>query len=583
MNDNLPDIIQKKLIELRKQRQKLLSLPPEKALDFILDAPQPAALVHSLPEQDLYFLVHDIGLADALPVIAYATNKQWEFMLDAEIWQRDRVDLNRLTPWLALFLQADAKRLAKWCLEEKNELTALYLYRSIQVIAREHDQDPSDFGKGFFTHDDVFYIRLLDTPENYTDDDARHTVEKRQRVIDFLLSRIAAYDHVKYQGLLLESAAVIPAEIEEESYRLRNVRLAEKGFPSFEEALAIHSALKPHQVKANPPKEYRYNSHPNGGAELIPLTQFPVSLLTENNLFTRALTAIDDVNILPHIQAEFATLCNHIISAGSQPIQAREQLRQVVQKACGYLSIGLWRLLDKKESPTPQQAAALLERQPLTQIFRTGYGLALALKWQAEKWLPKSWGQEQGLALSFWGEHWMGVLGGLLLKQPLYFDNYQTGVIYRQFETVADITQTQAGLDDLIAMDTLLKAINTDVPKTDVLAPLLTYKNFLLTLWARSVLELEVAFAPIPHDQFKGFFQKLLPGPLPAKTDQKMQTTFLGWLAQQTSLGTHELSTSVGQILAGLFTELENEYGKVASDDIDPRYMPHFWVLDSKK
>ena len=45
--------------ELSIERKKILSLPPKKALERILDAPQPAALVHSIPEEDFYFLIHD--------------------------------------------------------------------------------------------------------------------------------------------------------------------------------------------------------------------------------------------------------------------------------------------------------------------------------------------------------------------------------------------------------------------------------------------------------------------------------------------------------------------------------------------
>ncbi|MCD4763898.1 MAG: DUF6178 family protein, partial [Desulfobacterales bacterium] len=36
---------------LNRQRKEILSLPAEKALDRILDSPQPAAIVHSFPEE----------------------------------------------------------------------------------------------------------------------------------------------------------------------------------------------------------------------------------------------------------------------------------------------------------------------------------------------------------------------------------------------------------------------------------------------------------------------------------------------------------------------------------------------------
>ncbi|MBW2368191.1 MAG: hypothetical protein JRH15_09925, partial [Deltaproteobacteria bacterium] len=45
---------------LRRQRQEVLGLSGEKAMARILDCETPAAVVHSLAEEDFYILVHDI-------------------------------------------------------------------------------------------------------------------------------------------------------------------------------------------------------------------------------------------------------------------------------------------------------------------------------------------------------------------------------------------------------------------------------------------------------------------------------------------------------------------------------------------
>lgn len=41
--------------QLADERQRILSMPADKAMVAILDHPQPAALVHSFPEEDLFF------------------------------------------------------------------------------------------------------------------------------------------------------------------------------------------------------------------------------------------------------------------------------------------------------------------------------------------------------------------------------------------------------------------------------------------------------------------------------------------------------------------------------------------------
>jgi hypothetical protein len=99
-----------RVLQLQEKRRNILRLPPEKALDRILSDPQPAALVHSFPEQDFYLLVNEIGPQDSLPLLSLATNKQWEHIADLETWQKDRIDLKMVTRWLSLLLEADSKR-----------------------------------------------------------------------------------------------------------------------------------------------------------------------------------------------------------------------------------------------------------------------------------------------------------------------------------------------------------------------------------------------------------------------------------------------------------------------------------------
>ena len=50
---------------LRDKRRQLMALEPKEAMEHILQDPQSVALVHSFPEQDFYFLIHDIGPEDA--------------------------------------------------------------------------------------------------------------------------------------------------------------------------------------------------------------------------------------------------------------------------------------------------------------------------------------------------------------------------------------------------------------------------------------------------------------------------------------------------------------------------------------
>jgi hypothetical protein len=118
-------------------------------------------------------------------------------------------------------MEADPKRFVRWVLEEKLEFIEFYLFRNIEVRVREHDEDPSDFGKDFFSLDGNYYVRFIGMPSESESDKLSDDV--RKQFIEKLLERLAGFDHRLYQKILLESTYVIPAETEELSYKWRNV------------------------------------------------------------------------------------------------------------------------------------------------------------------------------------------------------------------------------------------------------------------------------------------------------------------------------------------------------------------------
>ena len=582
------DNVDKKALErfekLRQKRLQILALPPKKAIDKILEDPQPVALVHSFPEQDFYFLIHDIGIGDSMPLLALASNRQWEHIVDLEVWRKDQIDIESVSRWLSVLLEADPKRFIRWFLEEKLELIEFYLFKNIEVRVREHDQDASDFGEGFVTLDDVYYIRILERPAANDQEDLTET--QRKEFISKFSEHLADYDHKLHQSVLLEATHVIPAETEEDCYHRRNVRLAEKGFLPFDEAIGIYQPIKPQDLATQSAK---FISRPADGPSLLRVSQYPIRMLKEDNHFTRALTAIEPRNVLTQIQAEFANLCNQIIVADHKTIREREELRDIVKKTCGYISIGLERLAEGNKRIDPRKSAALITRYPLSQIFKVGFGGALNLKWRAEKWLSQCWFARNGLRLTFWGEQWLGVLGGLLLKKPLFYDNYKTGVLYREFTSLEDIEAMEDIFNQVKAVDDLLSLMPIDLDRPSSYG-FLTFKNLILTLWAGHYLKLPAKkLNPLDLKKFKPFFENLLPGhpdsstAKPRKVPAVMKSRFLNWLAENTGLRDFEITERLGGTLENLFEEIENELGNVAVEDLKPKYIQLFLLAKKNK
>ena len=186
---------------LKRERTAILDLEPKAAMERILDAPEPAPLVHSFPEEDLYLLIQDIGAGDALALISLASDAQLEFILDMDIWAKDRINRLSSERWITLFSQADPFRLVRWLMDQKTAFAEYYLSQNIEVRIREHDQDPSDWGDGFVTFDNTFYIR----PLTIAGEPEEAETQRKSHLIQ-MLSRMADRDYERCRDILLETA-----------------------------------------------------------------------------------------------------------------------------------------------------------------------------------------------------------------------------------------------------------------------------------------------------------------------------------------------------------------------------------------
>jgi len=538
----------------------LLRLPGKKALELILESPRPVTLVQSLAEEDLFWLVQEIGPEDALPILSLASNDQWQYLLDLELWTKDRLEIDSVNRWVNLLLKAHPERFLIWGLREHIELIELHLFKNIEVRIRKEDESPSDFDEGYFSLDGLFYIRI------------KH--EKYDQTIRELLERLAEHDINKFHQVLLELAGVLPAEAEENIYRFRNVRLAEKGFLPFEDAVGIYQYLNPQSLVEKEP-QLRKVTQDQQLPQPVPVS---TSLLIHDQcLFYISLRRIEESHILERLQMEFTAMCNQIISADGLVVRDKENLADVVRKACGYLDIGL----EEVTGGDPNKAARLLHKFPLHHIFRVGYGDALKLRWKTEKWLKESWFVRQAFDLSFWGDDWGEILEGLLKKRPLFYTSFSEGKPYREFKILEDITHCHRVLDEIMTLDHLMSLL---FAQTAVAHPVqayqpVTYKNLLLTCWARHHLGLPEETESLAVEELKAFFRNLwVKEARPYRVDKKMKQAFLDWLQMRSDQDITEILSRVGKTFDRLFGELEKEYGSVSLKDLDPRYVKHFLV-----
>src|SRR5215510_7462448 len=103
-------------------------------MEALLESPDPEAAVAALSVPDFYFLVKEVGLADAGDLVALATPQQVRGALDLEIWDRDRVQLEATAPWLASLIEAGSEKLTEVWAGLDTELRALIVARATTIV-----------------------------------------------------------------------------------------------------------------------------------------------------------------------------------------------------------------------------------------------------------------------------------------------------------------------------------------------------------------------------------------------------------------------------------------------------------------
>ena len=546
-------------IDVRALISGLHTLSGSEILERILECDNPRKTVRDMSSEDFHWLVKKIGEDDCLPLLKLASVDQWQYLLDLEIWSKDRLNETSISLWLKRFFQADFKRLVRWLFADGQSLAYYYFFRSIEVAINSED-DFYDLPEEFFSLDGIFHIRVIDPEYGQS--------------IQNMIRQMAAEDFDRYQALILGLAGVLPAEMEEEMYRLRNVRLAEHGFMPLEEALSVYAPLGPETLRMG--QQPDLPDILDERRAIAPV--FPLHYAGAGNMLTLTISGITDPLFLDRIRLEFAGLCNQILSADGLPGHELDILTNTCQKAARYLNLAMERRCGKDVSSAEQ----LLRYNSLVSVFRVGFGLAQRLKWEAEQWIGKSWFHGQGLDTGFWAERWGRALAGLLKRRPRFYVGLQEAEEYRDFEWLSDLGESLKILRRLMVLDSLLERMDTLHPVDQGLIQSgeLTFHTLLFDFWARHLLNLEPGFSGISLAEAKDFFRLLRAGKNePPHHMAGFEMTFVRDFMAYISNSDPEATSILEEALALVWQEFQEEHKRISLKDLDGRFTKFVSIL----
>jgi hypothetical protein len=540
---------------VRQEVREILSLSGSVALNRILAIEKPEEFVRSMAHVDLYWVVKKIGAEDALPILQMASAEQWEFLLDLDLWKKDRLDLRQASDWMGRLLQADPDRLVRWLLSEGEYLNYFFLSKMLQVELKSKDE-LHEVEEGLLTLDGIFYLRILD-PEH-------------EEVVRSLLQHLAGKDYIRYQAILMGLSGVAPAEVEEEMYRRRNVRLSEDGFLPYEEAVSVYTVLKKDLFKEKPPEatgDLIYSEKDPAGAPVMPILH-----LSDSHVMVEAMRRSGDPLLLERIALEFAGLCSQVFSAEGVAENTTEALEKAVRKAAGYVNVGLERWCGRDLALCEQ----VLRKNTMVDLFRSGFSIALQLRWETEQWLKRAWFARLGFRPTFWEEEWGATLVGVVQKRPLLFDGSLKEEPYRVFESLEEIEKCRKTIRRLMVLDRLIETLVDRHPLEEKWSrdPLFTFHSLLFNYWARRQLGFPPGFAPLSLDQVRDLFRVLRsdsnkpPFGMPGFREVFVKD-FMACVPDSESDDPLLLEETLG-ILWDKFTE---EYALVGTADLDGRFL----------
>jgi hypothetical protein len=317
--------------------------------------PSPERLVPALPEAELCFTVKAIGLADAGWILAHASDDQLRTCVDLDVWPAEVPDAARLGEWLGALAEGDEEALVRVVHALDPELLMLWLHELAAVVSKPGGNDegwqPPD---GACTIDGVFFLVPRGADEALTP--ALHA-------LDLLFQR----DYWLYFRLLQSVVWESVADNEEFALRWRTGRLADLGFPSREEAIAVYA----------PPRREELDTLPEAAAAPAPEWHLPVwmpdlpSATEAGPSLLRAAAELDPAARRPLFFA-FVGLANRVAVADRLPLGDADSLPRAIGKVTRLASLGLdW--MAERHGLTP---AEVLRRVPLERLFRAGVRLA---------------------------------------------------------------------------------------------------------------------------------------------------------------------------------------------------------------
>ena len=338
----------------------------------ILESHNVSEQVAALQPLEAFFVVKEMGLEEAGPLLRHVTQEQMQACIDLDCWHKDALAFEELDAWLGAFLSEGPRALAQAFGQLDYEVQVLLLARLVDIYDVRSDNVPErgddvprkSTPDGFF----VVFARDVGTCE----------------VEPFALVA-ALYDHDMPEAVRLMTAAKweLASGLEEDAFRFREGRLQDLGFVAPDEAAALF---------APPPTEPPAENLLQPPANPQQLPALYASTLQTDCLLAAAMGRVSDSALLDRLESEFLYLVNAAFVAYGEKIGNIAHVARMAARVRDTVCLGMEHVLSP-DGPllflggeaVAADAAALLAKWPLRSLFAHGHKAVQPLQRSAVK------------------------------------------------------------------------------------------------------------------------------------------------------------------------------------------------------
>jgi hypothetical protein len=473
-----------------KEAQKVFqSLPTKDQLDLVLKvrgkerlhylflSENPEQLVQQLPELEVFLTVKEVGERDSLELISLTTPEQFQYLLDLDFWKKDRLDPEKVLHWMELLVESGERKVTQFIESTDPEFIALILKKFLEVITIEGEALGTRDRIPLFTLDQYYYIHFRG--------------KGAREIFQPFLEIFYRVDNRGFRRLMDSLLVELESELEETGYRFRNARLADYGFPDFEEALEIYRFVNPDSLAAGEGSP-RVTGREEAGAEA---SVFYLTFQNQGPFFSSVLSEIDDLDERDRLKQEITGLCNKAIVAEAIDLSNIAAMERTVEKVYHTLNLGF--LYMSKEDRI--KASHLLRSLPLERLFQYGMSTTTLVRRKAEAILKGPWFSNDQENLVFLDPPHFETFEGILRKRPALYRNWS----YEDFKTLQDLKEAK---DFLEFIETVVNFLGRELKVNPMRLKGMDLSSCYPEDW-REITVSTIFLTSLAHQMLKGSFQ----------------------------------------------------------------------------